>query len=126
MSLPLLALGASYLNGYLQNYLGNQTDSQTVRNPFQQLGQDLQTGNLVQARQDYSALAHDLSGQRTNCALSHDFSALGQALHSGNLSAARQAYSVIEQALQQLGLNGGSASSGNAVQPPGSSVNTTA
>jgi hypothetical protein len=123
MSLPLLALGTSYLDGYLQNYLVNKSSPQTARNQFQQLGQDLQAGNLTQARRDYNVLAQNLSGHRINGSLSQDFSVLGGALHSGNLSAARQAYSVIQEALQQLGLN---LAGSNGGQPTGSTVNATA
>jgi hypothetical protein len=123
MSVALASLGASYVNGYLQNHLVNQTSPQTAKNQFQQLGQDLQVGNLTQARQDYNSLTQNLSGRRINGTLSQDFSVLGQALTSGNLSGARQAYSVIQQALQQLGLNGASSMAG---QPTGNTVNATA
>jgi hypothetical protein len=123
MSVALSSLGASYVNGYLQNHLVNQTNSQTAKNQFQQLGQDLQVGNLTQARQDYNGLTQNLGGRHINSTLSQDFSVLGQALNSGNLSAARQAYSVIQQALQQLGLNVTSSMAG---QPAGNTINATA
>jgi hypothetical protein len=123
MSVALASLGASYVNGYLQNHPVNQTSPQTAKNQFQQLGQDLQVGNLTQARQDYNTLTQNLSGHRISSTLSQDFSVLGQALTSGNLSAARQAYSVIQQALQQRGLNVTNSMAG---QPTGNTVNATA
>jgi len=116
MSVTVSSLGASHLNSHLQNQLVNQTNPHTVRSQFQQLGKDLQVGNLTQAQQDYNALKQDLNGRRMSNTLSQDFSALGQALQSGNLSAAQQAYSVIQQA---LGLNTTSRS------PAGNSLNIT-
>jgi hypothetical protein len=112
MSVPV-SLVASHLNSYLQNQLVNQANPQTVKNQLQQLGNDLQVGNLTQAKQDYSALRQNLGGRPMSSALSQDFRALGQALQSGNLSAAQQAYTVIQQA---LGLNtAGSSPAGGAV-----------
>jgi hypothetical protein len=123
MPVALSSLGASHVKGYLQSHLVNQTNPQTAKNQFQKLGQDLQVGNLTQARQDYNSLTQNLSGRHISSTLSQDFSVLGQALNSGNLSAARQAYSVIQQALQQFGPNVTSSMAG---QPAGNTVNATA
>jgi rRNA maturation endonuclease Nob1 len=125
MSVPLSSssLGASSVNGSAWNYRVSQTNPQTAKSQFQQLGHDLQVGNLTQARQDYNALTQGLTGHRISSGLAQDFKALGQALNSGNLPAARQAYSVIQQALQQLGL---SLAGSNLGQPTGNIVNATA
>src|SRR5215472_15363863 len=108
MSVAVSSSGASHVNSYLQNQISvSQVHPQTLRSQFQQLGKDLQVGNLTQAQQDFNALRQDLGGRPARSALSQDFRALGLALQSGNLSAAQQAYSVIQQA---LGLNTASGS----------------
>lgn len=91
-----------------------------VQNEFQQLGQDLQSGNLSAARQDFAYLEQGVR-QRTSQILHHhhhfssagstnsangaaqDFSELAQALQSGNLSAAQAAFSTLQQAVEQPG-----------------------
>jgi soluble cytochrome b562 len=75
---------------------------QQLKSEFQQLGQDLQDGNLTQAQQDFSVLTQNATGGlQSNSSLAQAFSALGQALQAGNLSAAQQAYSTIQQDVQQ-------------------------
>ena len=80
-----------------------QDKFQQLKNGFQQLGTDLQAGNLAQARQDFTALSQTISGsqQQNNSVVEQDFSALGQALQSGNVSDAQKAYSTLLQDLQQ-------------------------
>jgi soluble cytochrome b562 len=90
-----------YQTQNLQNW---QAQFQKIQTEFQQLGQDLQAGNLTQAQSDYTTLSQYISSTtQTNSANSfaQEFSALGQALQSGNLSAAQQAYSTIQQGMQQ-------------------------
>jgi hypothetical protein len=84
----------------------NQTDQsyfQQRRTDLQQLGQDLQSGNLSAAQQDFTTLqslaqSGPLSGGNAFAVSTRqqDFTAIGQALQSGNLSAAQQAYSQLE------------------------------
>jgi hypothetical protein len=99
MSAHLSSLAASSLNTPSGNYRVSHTSPQTAKSQFQQLGQDLQAGNLTQARHDFNVLTQDLTGHRISGPLAQDFSALGQALNAGNLPAARQAYSLIQQAV---------------------------
>ncbi len=89
-----------------------QANAQKIQTEFQQLGQDLQAGNLTQAQSDFSALSQNLpvslqsnsSGSlQSNSSLSQVFSTLGSALQSGNLSAAQQAYTTMQQDVQQAG-----------------------
>ena len=81
-----------------------QARAQTIQSEFQQLGQDLQAGNLTQAQSDFSALSQNVSGSvQNNSALAQAFSALGSALQSGNVSAAQQAYTSLQQDVQQTG-----------------------
>jgi soluble cytochrome b562 len=79
-----------------------QDQLQKIRDDVQQLGGDLQAGNLGQAQSDYTTLSQDISGsQSQNSTLNQDFSALGHALQSGNLSDAQTAYSTLLQDLRQ-------------------------
>ena len=48
---------SSYLSQSLQSW---QTKAQTIQNEFQQLGQDLQSGNLTQAQSDFKTLSQNL------------------------------------------------------------------
>jgi outer membrane protein assembly factor BamD (BamD/ComL family) len=80
-----------------------QTKAQKIQSEFQQLGQDLQAGNLTQAQSDFSSLSSNLSSPRQSSSLTQAFSSLGSALQSGNLSSAQQAYSTVQQDVQQAG-----------------------
>jgi len=116
-----------------------QNNPQLFQQEFQQLGQDLQSGNLSAAQQDYAKLQQDSpiavkslihhrhphrmgggeSGSNNGSSqVSQLFSELGQELQSGNVSAAQQAYSSLLQDLPQLGapsVPGGSSQSGVSV-----------
>ncbi len=90
-----------------------------IHSEVQQLGQDLQAGNLTQAQQDFAALSKNFPGTtaasqpqtpatNTNISAttsvasnspSQAFSAVGQALQSGNLSAAQTAFATLQQDL---------------------------
>jgi hypothetical protein len=76
-----------------------QTTKQQQQTEFQQLTQALQSGNLVNAQQAFSALTNSASSGLQSVQLTQDLSKLGSALQSGNLSSARQAYSSIQQSL---------------------------
>jgi outer membrane protein assembly factor BamD (BamD/ComL family) len=78
---------------------------------FNQLAQDLQSGNLSAAQSDYSTLQQNLQSGRdhfrhmhahmhhADSGIQQELSQLGQALQSGNLSAAQQAYSTLSSDL---------------------------
>jgi len=79
---------------------------QQTRNEFQQLGQDLQAGNLTKAQTDFTTLSQDLSGtnqsnRNTTSSVSPAFSQLGQDVRSGNLQAAQQDFTTLQHDLQQ-------------------------
>ena len=95
-----------------------------IQSEFQELGQDLQAGNLTQAQQDFAAIAKNFPGAAqpqistpttpanattstttgaTSNSPSQAFSTLSQALQSGNLSAAQTAFVTLEQDLSQGG-----------------------
>jgi hypothetical protein len=89
-----------------------QNQMQQVQQEFQQLGEDLQSGNLTAAQSDLVTLqqlgapgtstssSSSSSSQYTN-PVAQAYSQLSQDLQSGNLSAAQQEYATIQQDLQQ-------------------------
>jgi hypothetical protein len=78
-----------------------QNTNQQRRAEFQQLTQALQSGNLSNAQQAFSALTgRATSSGFVSVQLAQDLSKLGSALQSGNLTSARQAYSSVQQNLQ--------------------------
>jgi outer membrane protein assembly factor BamD (BamD/ComL family) len=100
-----------------------QNKFQQIRSEFQALGQDLQSGNLTQAQQDFTTLSQNLPGLGQNSGASNTFATLlngatgssqtsanplikafqqlGQDLQSGNLQAAQQDYTNVQQTAQQ-------------------------
>jgi hypothetical protein len=80
-----------------------QSRVQQFRQEFQQLGQDLQSGNLSGAQADFATLQQlgpqGNSAQGTD-SITQDFNLLAQDLKSGNLSAAQQDFTKIQQDVQ--------------------------
>lgn len=100
----MFASGISSSSPLSQSVQNWQAQAQKIQNEFQQLGQDLQAGNLTQAQSDFSTLKQNISGPlQSNGTLAQAFSALGTALQSGNLAAAQKAYTAVQQDVQQTG-----------------------
>jgi len=83
---------------------------QEAQKEFQQLGQDLQAGNLSAAQADFVTLqkyapqsASTSSSQQSNNPIAQAFNQLSQDLQSGNLTAAQQDYSTLQSDLQNQG-----------------------
>ena len=73
--------GISTSNSLSQSLQTWQARAQKIQNEFQQLGQDLQAGNLTQAQSDFSTLSQNVSSPlQSNSALAQAFSSLGSAL----------------------------------------------
>ena len=105
--MSLSAITASSFFGLTHALQGRIGQTQKVQSAFQNLGQDLQSGNLTQAKSDFSILSQNFpNSTQNNNPLTQAFSALGQALQAGNLSAAQTAYSTIQQDVQQAGASG--------------------
>jgi len=102
MSLSGISSGSlfSYENQNVQNKM------QQFQQEFQQLGEDLQSGNLSAAQADFATLQQvgpqGLSSSSTTSSnpVAQAFNKLSQDLQSGNLSAAQQDYSNIQQDFQ--------------------------
>jgi outer membrane protein assembly factor BamD (BamD/ComL family) len=105
--MSLTGIAASSIFQFL-NPSTTQSNAQNFQKEFQQLGQDLSSGNLSQAQADFQALQPSVqpassttNTQTSSSSLSSAFTQLGQALSSGNLSTAQQDYSTVQQDLQQ-------------------------
>jgi len=87
-----------------QNTQNTQSNFQQIKAEFQQLGQDLQSGNLTQAQQDYTTLSQNIPGasQSSGNPVLQAFAQLGKDLQSGNLQAAQQDYTTVQQDAQQV------------------------
>jgi len=81
-------------------------NNQQFQQEFQQLGQDLQSGNLSAAQQDFGTLeqlgsqGNAASASQSNNPIAQELNQLRQDLQSGNLSAAESDYNQIQQAFQ--------------------------
>jgi outer membrane protein assembly factor BamD (BamD/ComL family) len=95
---------AGILSSSLFDYSSQTAQSklQQSRQVFQQLGQDLQSGNLSAAQTDFSALQPSASSTgaasllQSTSPIAQDFKQLSQDLQSGNVSSAQQDYAKIQ------------------------------
>jgi outer membrane protein assembly factor BamD (BamD/ComL family) len=93
---------------YLQQ---TQNQQAQMQQDFQQLGQDLQSGNLSAAQSEFTSLQQLTQGTSSTSAnsttsnnpISQEFAQLSQDLKSGNLSAAQSDYSKLQQDFQSEG-----------------------
>lgn len=97
-------------NPYQTQLTNNTVQRQTT---FQQLGQDLQSGNIAAAQQDFVNLTKALSSSAqtsgrsaTQTTMAQELQKLGEDLQSGNTSAAQVDYSQIQRSMQQAHLHG--------------------
>jgi len=111
LSSNLFAAGAALNTQSSQN---TPSKFQQIKAEFQQLGQDLQSGNLTQAQSDFATLSQNFPGASQSAAASTNavatasnnpvlqaFAQLGQDLQSGNLQGAQQDFTNLQQDLQQ-------------------------
>lgn len=91
-------------NLFSYNAQSVQDQMQQFRKDFQQLGQDLQTGNLSGAQTDFAALQKDgaqsSSSAQSSNPIAQTIQQLSTDLQSGNLTAAQQDYSNLQQDFQ--------------------------
>jgi outer membrane protein assembly factor BamD (BamD/ComL family) len=116
------AISSNLMQYNTQNTQNTQNAAQLFRQEFQQLGQDLQSGNMSAAKQDYTSLQQGVENYRAHqhghghrhgdYNQSNDmtqlFQQLGQDLQSGNVSAAQSAYNSIQQEFAALSATNGS------------------
>ncbi len=106
LSSGLFALGSSSTPST------QQTTAQKLKQEFQQLGQDLQAGNLSAAQSDLAVLKQNapqnsaVAGGQSSNPISQAFQQLSTDLQAGNLSAAQSDYSTIQQDFQSQATQG--------------------
>ncbi len=106
---------ASTILGQIASATNQNPNKQQFKQGFQQLGQDLQSGNLSQAQSDFSSLQQLLptgqqsslltpaSGAQSGSPLANAVSQLAQDLKSGNTAATQSDLATVQQDVQQLG-----------------------
>jgi len=83
-----------------------QSKAQHFQQEFQQLGKDLEAGNLSAAQSDFTALqqlqpgSSAASSTQSSNPITQDLNQLAKDLQSGNTSAAQQDFSQLQQDLQ--------------------------
>jgi len=100
--------GISTASLYSYNPQSAQNSRQQIQQTFQQLGQDLQSGNLSAAQSDFAALqklvpqldSSSTSSSQSNNPIAQAFNQLAEDLQSGNLSAAQKDFATIQQDFQ--------------------------
>jgi len=96
----------------LESLVANTTQSKShkFKQDFEQLGQDLQSGNVTRGQADLTALQSDISSPQVSPSTpnlnSQTLSQLSQDLQSGNLTAAQSDYASLQQSLLQGSGNG--------------------
>jgi outer membrane protein assembly factor BamD (BamD/ComL family) len=104
VSMSVSGISSSNLFDFISQSV--QTKAQQVQKEFQQLGQDLQSGNLSAAQSDFATLqqsspqANSTSSSQSSNPIAQAFNQLSQDLQSGNVSAAQQDYTTIQQDFQ--------------------------
>ena len=102
--MSVLGIAGSSLFSYLTQH--TQSKGQQFKQEFEQLGQDLQSGNLSAAESDLATLqqngpqSNSSSSSQNSSPIGKGFNQLSKDLQSGNLSAAQQDYSTIQQDFQ--------------------------
>jgi len=94
--------GISSSNFFTQAPTAWQNHIQQFPKAFQQLGQDLQTGNLTLARPTSPAL-RQTNNPLSDGPLGQALDQLSQDLRSGNVAAAQKDFATVEQDLQSAG-----------------------
>ncbi|MGB8886023.1 MAG: hypothetical protein WCC87_04825 [Candidatus Korobacteraceae bacterium] len=108
--MSVAGISSSSLFNYNTQSVQNQ--KQQFQQEFQQLGQDLQSGNLSAAQSDFATLqqyapqTNSSSSSQSNSPIAQEFSQLAKDIQSGNTSAAQQDYSTIQQDMQSHAAEG--------------------
>jgi outer membrane protein assembly factor BamD (BamD/ComL family) len=107
MVMSISAISANSYSDY-----SAQSTFQKLKQEFQQLGSDLQAGNLAAAESDYTTLQQDMPQQISSSTsqstdpIAQAFSQLSQDLQAGNLTAAQQDYATIQKDFQAKATQG--------------------
>ncbi len=90
-----------------------QSNRQKFQKEFQQLGQDLQSGNLSAAQSDFATLqglgpqSSSTSSTQSTSPMATELTQLSKDLQSGNVTAAQQDYTTLQQDFQSQAAQSG-------------------
>lgn len=102
--MSVTGISSSSLFDYSNQSVQNKMEK--IQKEFQQLGQDLQSGNLSAAQSDFATLQQlapqnsstaSTSSTSSSSSIAQAFQQLAQDLQSGNLSGAQQDFATIQQ-----------------------------
>jgi len=102
--MSIAAISSNTYANYAQQSI--QSQFKQFQQEFQQLGSDLQSGNIKSAQQDLAALqqlspqGNSTSSAQSNNPVAQEFTQLSQALQSGNIASAQQDFANVQQAFQ--------------------------
>jgi hypothetical protein len=105
--MSVAGIASSILSAF--NTLNVPNRKQQFQQEFQQLGQDLQSGNLSAAQSDFAALkpsgppANSTASAPSTDPIAQAFNQLSKDLQSGNTTAAQQDYATLQQDFQNQG-----------------------
>jgi hypothetical protein len=104
LSSNLFSAGLNHNTQNTQTAQNTPSTFQQIKAEFEQLGQDLQSGNLTQAQQDFTNLSQNIPGasQTGSNPVLQALTQLGKDLQAGNLQAAQQDYSTVQQDAEQI------------------------
>jgi len=103
-AMPVAGISSSNLFDFTSQSVQNR--KQQFQQEFQQLGQDLQSGNLSAAQTDFATIQQSgpqissTSSNQNTSPIAQDFKQLSQDIQSGDISAAQQDYAKIQQDFQ--------------------------
>ena len=98
--MPVSGIASNYLINYGSQ--GQQSGTTKAQQEFQQLGQDLQSGDLSAAQSDLTSLEQlvlqsgSSAAPQTNSNIANAFNQLSKDLQAGNLSAAQKDFSALQ------------------------------
>jgi len=105
--MSVAGIASSILSAF--NTLNAPSRKQQFQQEFQQLGQDLQSGNLSAAQSDFATMqqsgppANSTASAQSTDPIVQAFNQLSKDLQSGNTTAAQQDYATIQQDFQNQG-----------------------
>jgi hypothetical protein len=116
-------MSVSSVSNNLAHFLptSQNAPSKQFKQEFQQLGQDLRSGNLSGAQALFTHITkpgHGQSSSQSGTPIEQEFSNLGQDIQSGNLAAAQQDYTQIQNRIESRIDRGSSPAQPVAVLPP--------
>ena len=109
--MTVASIFSTLLNSGAQNAQSqNRAQPQGFQQEFQQLGQDLQSGNLSAAQSDFATLQqsgmlpNSTAASTASNSIAQEFTQLSQDLKAGKLSSAQQDYAALKQDFQSHSL----------------------